>query len=149
MKPESVWDFPRPPTVEESGRRIRIIFDGVTIVDTTDSYRVLETSHPPVFYIPRDAVGGAHLEQNQRSTFCEFKGVASYFDLTVGDRSVVDAAWFFTTPSPGFEMIADRLAFYPSKMDECWVDDDLVTPQASDYYGGWITPEVEGPFKVS
>lgn len=149
MKRESVWDYPRPPAVEKSERRVRIVVEGVTVVDTTDSYRILETSHPPVFYISPDAVTDARMVDNERKTFCEFKGVASYTDLVVGDRTITDAAWFYRSPSPGFEVIADRLAFYPSKMGECWVDDDLVVPQQSDFYGGWITPEIEGPFKGS
>lgn len=149
MKKESVWDYPRPPAVEPSEHRIRVVLNGATIVDTTEAIRVLETSHPPVYYIPPDAVAGAQLRPNERRTFCEFKGVARYVDVTVGDATVHAAAWFYANPTPGYEAIANYLAFYPSKMDECWVDDDLVVPQQSDFYGGWITPAIEGPFKGS
>lgn len=146
---ESVWDYPRPPAVEPANRRIRVVLAGQTIVDTTQAFRVLETSHPPAYYIPREAVREGVLAPNERRTFCEFKGVANYVDVTVGERVVIAAAWFYPDPTPGYEAIADHLAFYPSKMDECWVDDDLVTPQQSDFYGGWITPDIEGPFKGS
>lgn len=147
MQKESVWDYPRPPAVEKSDRRIRVVLGGRTIVDTTDSYRVLETSHPPVYYIPRSAIDPALLHPNRRRTFCEYKGVADYVDLVVDHHRVDAAAWFYSNPSPGYEDIANHLAFYPGKMDECWVDDDLVTPQIGDFYGGWITPEITGPFK--
>lgn len=147
MQKESVWDYPRPPAVEKSDRRIRIVVAGKTIVDSTDGYRVLETSHPPVYYVPRSAIDPGLLHPNQRRTFCEFKGVADYADLIVGDRKIEAAAWFYSNPTPGYEDITNHLAFYPSKMDECWVDDEQVVPQRSDFYGGWITPEIEGPFK--
>ena len=147
MKKESVWDYPRPPRVEPTSRRIRILLNDVTVVDTTNAIRVLETSHPPAYYVPRDALAGSVVTPVSRRTFCEFKGVAHYVDIAVGDRTVPAAAWFYPSPTPGYEAIADHLAFYPSKMDECWVDDNLVIPQRSDFYGGWITPEIEGPFK--
>lgn len=149
MNKESVWEYPRPPAVEPTSRRIKVVINDVTIVDTTAAIRVLETSHPPVYYIPPSVLQGAELRQNARRTFCEFKGVASYVDLTVGDFTVEAAAWFYADPSPGYEIIKDYLAFYPAKMDQCWVDDDLVVAQRSDFYGGWITPDIEGPFKGS
>ena len=123
------------------------MFGGRTIVDTTDAYRLLETSHPPAYYIPRSAVDESLLRPNRRRTLCEWKGFAKYVDLEVGDRTVEAAAWSYPNPATGYEDITDYLAFYPSKMDECWVDDDLVVAQASDFYGGWITPDIEGPFK--
>ena len=149
MQKESVWDYPRPPAVESTGRRVRVILNGITIVDTNKTIRVLETSHPPVYYIPREAVTGAEIRPNPRRTFCEFKGIAGYVDVTVGDITVPAAAWFYAKPTEGYESITDHLAFYPSKMDECWVDDELVVAQRSDFYGGWITPDIEGPFKGS
>lgn len=147
MKKESVWDYPRPPRVEPTSRRIRLVVNDVTVVDTTNALRVLETSHPPAYYVPRDALAGCEVATNPRRTFCEFKGVARYIDIVVEDRTIRAAAWLYPSPSPGYEAIADHLAFYPSKMDECWVDNDLATPQRSDFYGGWITPEIEGPIK--
>jgi uncharacterized protein (DUF427 family) len=144
---ESVWDYPRPPRVEASARRIRIVCGGVTIVDTTNAIRVLETSHPPVFYVPPADVAPAVLRPIAHRTFCEFKGVASYWDVTAGGRHVPAAGWSYPDPSPGYETLRDHLAFYPSKMDACFVDDEQVTPQEGDFYGGWITSEVTGPFK--
>ncbi len=147
MQTESVWEYPRPPAVEISNRLIQIVLAGETIVETTEAIRVLETSHPPVFYVPRRAVQNCKLLPNRRKTFCEFKGVAHYVDVRMGNSAVEAAAWFYPRPTPGFESITDYLAFYPGKMDECRVDGQLVVAQASDFYGGWITPEIEGPFK--
>jgi uncharacterized protein (DUF427 family) len=144
---ESVWDYPRPPRVEESPKRVRVLFGGATIAETTSAKRVLETSHPPVYYIPPEDVRMAYLERTSHSTFCEWKGQAGYYDLRVGDRSVSRAAWFYAHPSPGFESIRDHLAFYPSKMDACYVDGELVRSHEGDFYGGWITIEIVGPFK--
>lgn len=147
MSKESVWDYPRPPAVQPTDRRIRVVFNDVTIVDTTEAIRVLETSHPPVYYLPPHAVLGAELRKTARRTLCEYKGVAAYVDVTVGARTARAAAWFYSDPMPGYESIRDHLAFYPKKMDQCWVDGDLVIPQHSNFYGGWITPDIEGPFK--
>lgn len=144
---ESVWDYPRPPKVERSSRRIRVTVSGVTVVDATDSYRVLETSHPPVYYVAPAAIAPGLLEPNRRTTTCEFKGTARYWDVVVGGRRISSAAWSYPQPSPGYEAIRDHVAFYPSLADSCYVDDELVVPQAGDFYGGWITSEITGPFK--
>jgi uncharacterized protein (DUF427 family) len=144
---ESVWDYPRPPRVEPSSRRVRVVHRGVTVADTTRAVRVLETSHPPVYYIPPDDVLGGTLRESGRHTFCEFKGRASYYDLEVGGMVVRDAAWFYPEPAPGFEVIRDHPAFYPGRVDECFVDDERVASQKGDFYGGWITAEITGPFK--
>jgi uncharacterized protein (DUF427 family) len=144
---ESVWDYPRPPRVEASGRRIRIDAGGRTIVDTTSAMRVLETSHPPVYYIPSDAVAAGVLEPNPRRTYCEFKGVAHYWDVVIDGRRLDAAAWSYPQPSEGYESITDHTAFYPSRVDACFVDDERVVPQEGDFYGGWITSDVTGPFK--
>lgn len=144
---ESVWDYPRPPRVELATRRVRMVFNGVTIVDTQDAYRILETSHPPVYYVALAVVQNATLFQSTRQTFCEFKGVARYWTLRVGDRAAKDVAWSYPNPTPAFEMIADYIAFYPSRMDACYLDDELVQAQAGDFYGGWITADIVGPFK--
>ncbi len=148
MKTESVWDYPRPPRLEKTTRRIRILHQGQTIVDTTSALRVLETSHPPVYYVPPTAVAsGAVRHSATRATFCEFKGMAAYWDLVTQGGLVRDAAWSYPHPSRGFEALAGYLAFYASRVDECWVDDERVLPQAGDFYGGWITKDVVGPFK--
>lgn len=144
---ESVWDYPRPPRVEPTMRRIRVELGGVMIVDTTSSQRVLETSHPPVYYVPPDAIVGGVLEPNTRRTFCEFKGVAHYWDVAVDGTRMPAAAWSYPEPASGYEMIKDHVAFYPSMMDACWVDDERVEAQPGDFYGGWITPDLRGPFK--
>ena len=119
----------------------------MTIADTTAALRVLETSHPPVYYLPPDAFSGVELVPSQRITFCEYKGSASYATLRVGGRMETDVAWFYPEPSPGFSSIAGHLAVYPSRMDACYVDDELVTAQPGDFYGGWITADIVGPFK--
>lgn len=139
---ESVWDYPRPPRVEPTPRRIRVVQGGLTLVDTTRALRVLETSHPPVYYVPIDDVREGVLRAVARSTFCEFKGAARYFDVVVGERVATAAAWTYDGgPLEG------HVAFYAGPMDACLVDDERVTPQEGGFYGGWITRHVAGPFK--
>lgn len=144
---ESVWDYPRPPRVEPSPARIRIELAGETIVDTTEARRVLETSHPPVYYVPFSAVKPGVLTPHGRSTFCEFKGRAQYWTAAAGDVRVEAAAWSYPEPSPEFETLIDHVAFYPSRVDACFVDDERVKAQEGDFYGGWITSNIKGPFK--
>ncbi len=144
---ESVWDYPRPPSMEPSDRRIRIVVDGTTIADTQRAIRVLETSHPPVWYIPAEDVRMDLLRPTKRQTACEFKGEARYFRISAGGTDRVDAAWTYPQPLPGYEAIRGYLAFYPGRVDEAWIDDERVMPQAGDFYGGWISSEVIGPFK--
>ena len=144
---ESVWDYPRPPRVEDSARRVRVVFNGETIVDTTRAKRVLETSHPPVYYVPLADVRAGALRRSDRSSFCEWKGRAGYYTVAAGDRTAPDAAWFYPEPTPAFEPIRDYVAFYPSRMDACYLDDERVASQEGDFYGGWITGEIVGPFK--
>ncbi|WP_433073059.1 DUF427 domain-containing protein [Dactylosporangium sp. CA-052675] len=143
---ESVWDYPRPPRAERTSRRIAARHAGAVVFDSTNAVRVLETSHPPVYYIPPADIQGA-LSPSRRRTFCEFKGVAGYWDLTVGGITVPDAAWSYERPSPGFEILAGYLAFYPGLLDECTVDGERVTPQPGDFYGGWLTSDITGPIK--
>jgi uncharacterized protein (DUF427 family) len=144
---ESVWDYPRPPRLEPTTRRLRVLFNGVVIADTQRGYRVLETSHPPVYYFPPDDIQQQHILRADGSSFCEFKGRAGYYTVTVGERRAEDAAWYYLDPTPAFRPIAGAVAFYASKMDACYVDDELVTPQPGGFYGGWITADVVGPFK--
>jgi len=145
---ESVWDYPRPPRLEESHKHIKVIFNGVVIAETERAKRILETSHPPVYFIPPDDV---KLEQyffeTARTTFCEWKGAASYYTITVDDRTATNAAWFYQHPTHPYEALAKYVAFYPGKMDACFVDDEQVQAQEGDFYGGWITSEIVGPFK--
>jgi uncharacterized protein (DUF427 family) len=144
---ESVWDYPRPPRVEATHKLVRVEFAGEVIAETTRAYRVLETSHPPVFYIPLEDVRGDFLRPSRRHTYCEFKGEASYYDLVAGEREVLEAAWYYPEPSARYEVLRDHVAFYPGRVDAAWVGDEQVTPQEGDFYGGWITSEIEGPFK--
>jgi len=144
---ESVWDYPRPPRLEVTSKRIQIVLAGVTIADTTRAQRVLETSHPPVYYLPPDDVAREYLRPARGSSFCEWKGEASYYDIVVGDRVAAQAAWTYRQPSPAFAPIADYIAIYPGKMDECSVDGERVQAQPGDFYGGWITSDIVGPFK--
>ena len=142
---ESVWDYPRPPRLEPTSRRIRMVHRGVVLTDTRDALRVLETSHPPVYYLPPAALAMEHLERSStRQSFCEFKGLAEYWRFAGGGQ---DVAWSYPRPTPGFAVMAGYLAFYASRVDECWVDDERVIPQEGDFYGGWITSDLRGPFK--
>jgi uncharacterized protein (DUF427 family) len=144
---ESVWDYPRPPRLESTTRRIRVVFGGVTIVDSTRARRVLETSHPPTYYVPLDDIVREHLEPVAGSSYCEWKGDASYFDVVVGDRRARRAAWTYRRPSRPFDEIRDHVAFYAEPMDACFVGDEQVQPQPGNFYGGWVTSSVVGPFK--
>ena len=145
--PESVWDYPRPPRVEASGRRVRVVVDGTVVADSTRAQRVLETSHPPAWYIPREDVRMDLLRPTSRHSACEFKGQAGYFTISAGARERRDAAWSYERPLPGYEVIAGHISFYAGRVDEAWVDDERVMPQPGDFYGGWITSDVTGPFK--
>lgn len=144
---ESVWDYPRPPRVEPVQDRVRVEFGGVVIAESTRALRVLETSSPPVYYIPPSDIRPGCLEPMEGTTLCEWKGLAQYWDLRVGDRLADRAAWSYPDPDPPFEELRDYVAFYPAKLDGCHVGDRRVTPQAGAFYGGWITPEIVGPFK--
>jgi uncharacterized protein (DUF427 family) len=144
---ESVWDYPRPPRVEPTNKHIRIVFNGETIAETDRAIRVLETSHPPVYYIPAADIRMEYFSSTSRSTFCEFKGAASYWTIRLNGRASENVAWSYRQPSAGYEAIKNYLGFYPSKVDACYVDDELVQAQEGDFYGGWITKDIVGPFK--
>jgi uncharacterized protein (DUF427 family) len=151
MKPmpgqESVWDYPRPPRLENVSARLRVIFNGQTVADTTSGCRVLETSHPPVYYIQPQDVVLPYLRSAAGSSWCEFKGHAKYWSLDVGGKRTENAAWSYPSPSTAFASITGHLAFYASRVDECWIDDERVLPQDGDFYGGWITSRIVGLFK--
>jgi uncharacterized protein (DUF427 family) len=144
---ESVWDYPRPPRVEASDKRIRILFGGVQIADSRHALRVLETSHPPVYYIPMSDILPGCLQASSHATWCEWKGIAKYYAVSVAGKSVENAAWSYPQPTPAFEQLRNCIAFYPSKMDACFVEEEQVQTQAGDFYGGWITSHIVGPFK--
>jgi uncharacterized protein (DUF427 family) len=148
MNVERVWDYPRPPRLEAAAQRIQVRHLGVTVADTVSAQRILETSHPPVYYIPYGDVAADLLRPSAtRQSFCEFKGLASYWDLVVEGSTVRDVAWSYARPVATYAGLAGHLAFYASKVDECWVGDERVAPQAGDFYGGWITANLRGPFK--
>jgi len=126
---------------------LRVVLDGTVIARTGRGFRVLETSHPPNYYFPPDDIADGVLTGSRGASFCEFKGQAHYFDVRSGDRVERDAAWGYAKPSAGFEPIRGYVAFYPGRMDACFVDDELVVAQPGGFYGGWITADVVGPFK--
>jgi uncharacterized protein (DUF427 family) len=144
---ESVWDFPRPPRWERVGWRVRVVHGGIQVVDAPGSVRVLETSQPPAYYVAPAHVRLDCLRPSDRTTWCEWKGSASYADVVAGRRAAAGAAWSYARPSPGFYEIAGYWGFYAQLLDECWIDDERVDPNPGSFYGGWITANVTGPFK--
>ncbi len=144
---ESVWDYPRPPRVEAVPERLRVIVDGEVLADTTRGFRVLETAGAPVYYFPPADVRMDRLEASPHHSVCEWKGDASYYRYTRGDRTIENVAWFYPDPKPGFEASRDHLAFYGGRVDEAWVGDERATPQPGRFYGGWVTSRIVGPIK--
>lgn len=144
---ESVWDYPRPPRVEAYNGLIEVVHGHKHLAKSNNAYRVLETSHPPGFYIPQDDCNMNFLRKNDQTSMCEFKGLAVYFDLTMDGKKVKNVAWCYENPRSGFEVVRNHLAFYPGRVDDCFVDGEKVTAQEGDFYGGWITSNIEGPFK--
>ncbi len=144
---ESVWDYPRPPRLERSSTLVEITFGGQVLVRTTSSLRVLETSHPPVHYVPIADVAPGMLTPSERHSWCEWKGEADYFDVAGGGRIEAAAAWTYPAPVTSFAALLGHVAFYPGRMDGCWLDGEQVQAQPGDFYGGWRTSKVVGPFK--
>jgi uncharacterized protein (DUF427 family) len=144
---ESVWAYPRPPRLDPVQSRLRVLFDGVLIADTVAGFRVLETSHPPTYYLPPGDIAPAALERAAGASYCEWKGEAVYFTVVGPTRRAERAAWAYPDPTPPFRAMAGHVAFYAAQMDACFVGDEQVTPQPGGFYGGWITRGVIGPFK--
>ncbi len=144
---ESVWDYPRPPRVEPVPERIRVVVDGVDIADSSRALRVLETAGPPVYYLPPADVRMDLLTPTEHTSYCEWKGRASYYTLRLGDRVIHNVSWTYHAPLPGYESIRDYLAFYAGLVDEAWVGEERATPQPGRFYGGWVTSRIVGPFK--
>jgi len=144
---ESVWDYPRPPRSEPLTEVVRVEYAGLVIAHSQSAVRVLETASPPTIYIPAADVLMSHLQPSPRFTFCEWKGRARYWHVQVGDRCVENAAWSYPDPNPPFAFLRDHVSFYPGKMDTCTLGEHRVRPQAGDFYGGWITPGIIGPYK--
>lgn len=146
---ESVWAFPRPAVTEPTARRLRVVFAGRVVAETARGFRVLETSHPPSYYFPPEDVAMGVLKPTQDSSLCEWKGSARYYDLLVGEARSPEAAWTYPDPTAAFRKIRNYVAFYPARVEGCFVDDEQATPQEGGFYGGWITSHVTGPFKGS
>ncbi len=145
---ESVWDYPRPPAVERCAREVTVELAGLTLAHSDSALRVLETSHPPTIYIPRADVRMELLSASgARPTFCEFKGAAHYLDARIGTRHLAAVAWTYPEPSPGYELLTDHISFYPARVDGAWLGSERVQAQEGDFYGGWITSGIRGPFK--
>lgn len=147
MKTESVWDYPRPPAIESCSSHIRVVHKDYILADSNRVLRVLETSHPPVYYLPPDDVRLEFFKANGRESYCEFKGRAEYLDYTGQGGTIKNVAWRYPAPRKGYDQLRDRIAIYPSRVDACYVNDVRVSAQEGDFYGGWITPEIKGPFK--
>ena len=142
-----MWDYPRPPRLAPDARRVRVVLGGETIADTTGAFRVLETSHPPTFYLPPGDFLPGSLVPAEGASFCEWKGLAAYHDVVGGGRTESRAAWSYPAPTPSFTALTGYVSLYPGRMDACFVGDEAVQGQEGDFYGGWITPEIVGPFK--
>lgn len=143
---ESVWDYPRPPRVENSARLIRVEFDGVKLAESRRAVRVCETASPPVYYVPPADVLWERMAPAEGESVCEWKGLARYYTALSGANPAGNCAWSYPDPFPGFEAIRDYVAFYPGRV-ECYLDRERVQPQPGGFYGGWVTSGIAGPFK--
>ena len=144
---ESVWDYPRPPALRRCGKRIRVVLRGEVLADTSGALCVLETSHPPTYYLPPADIDMHYLREVSGSSFCEWKGMASYYDLVCKGHTLPRAAWTYHHPESGYIELMDHISFYAHVMDACYVGEQKVLPQPGNFYGGWITSDVVGPFK--
>lgn len=144
---ESVWDYPRPPEIQPAEKVIQVKFGGVTLTHSERALRVVETASPPAYYLPPEDVRMEYLIPSEKRTFCEWKGIAHYWDVQVKDQVARNAAWSYPDPEEGYEALQDYLAFYPEKMDSCTVGQEQVESQPGGFYGGWVTEDIVGPFK--
>lgn len=143
---ESVWDYPRPPKLSKDNRAVEVKWRGQTIALTKASVRILETASPPTFYVPPEDVKRAFLSRAPGSSYCEWKGQATYWNVSIDSNTLEKAVWTYEDPNEPFREIAGYFCFYPGKL-ECYVDNISVKPQPGGFYGGWITPEIVGPVK--
>lgn len=146
---EKVCDYPHSPKVEGTSKNVKIVFNDVVIAETTNAIRVLQKDHPPVYYIPQKDIHMEYLTATSKTSTCEFKGKAFYYDIKVGPKSVAGVGWTYPEPTKGYEAITNYIAFYPGKMDACYVDGERVTPEPGDYFGGWVTKDIVGPFEAA
>jgi uncharacterized protein (DUF427 family) len=144
---ESVWDYPRPPRLEPEPRRIVVVYNGLPVVDTTRALRVLETSHPPTYYLPPEDFAPGALVPAAGTSYCEWKGVARAWSVCSGGREATRAGWSYSNPTPAYSALTDYVALYCSAMDRCEVGGDPASPQPGGFYGGWVNSWVKGPFK--
>ena len=144
---ESVWDYPRPPRLERTDSVVEVVLGGEVVAHTTAAIRILETSHPPTFYLPRSAFVPGSLRTARGGSYCEWKGQASYLDVVGGDVVAARAGWFYSVPTARYAALVDHVAVYPGLVDRCTVDGEVVRPQPGGFYGGWVTSKVVGPFK--
>ena len=144
---ESVWSFPRPAIAEATSAHVMIEHRGIVIADSRATIRTLETSHPPSYYIPREDIREGVLQRTSGTSFCEWKGNATYWDVVLDDGVLPRVGWSYADPTAGFALLRDHVAFYAAPFDRCSVDGETVTPQPGAFYGGWITRAIAGPFK--
>ncbi len=144
---ESVWDYPRPAILQDTDKHLKVICNGIVLAETSNGKRVLETSHPPTYYFPPEDVKLEYLTETSRQIACEWKGRYLYYDIKIGDKYIQYGSWRYFQPTPDFVSIQTYYAFIPALMDACYVNDELATPQSGDFYGGWITKDIVGPFK--
>jgi len=144
---ESVWDYPRPPRLERTAVLVEVVLGGEVVARTTEAIRVLETSHPPTYYLSRSAFVPGSLRTARGGSYCEWKGQASYLDVVGGDVVAARAGWFYPVPTAPYAALVDHVAVYPGLVDRCTVDGEVVRPQPGGFYGGWVTSNVVGPFK--
>ncbi|BAZ69276.1 MAG: DUF427 domain-containing protein [Pelatocladus maniniholoensis HA4357-MV3] len=144
---ESVWDYPRPAILQDTDKHLKVICNGIVLAETNRGKRVLETSHPPTYYFPPEDIKLEYLIETPKKNLCEWKGAYQYYDISIGGQQRKYAAWRYFNPTSDFLPIQEYYAFIPALMDACYVNDELVTPQSGDFYGGWITADIVGPFK--
>jgi uncharacterized protein (DUF427 family) len=143
---ESVWDYPRPPAIREEDREVVVTLRGEPVARSSRGAKVCETAGPPVIYVPREDVEEEVLGPASGQTYCEWKGSASYYDVVAGGHMAERAAWAYHEPTDAFQPIRDWIAFYP-RLVECELGGERVEPQPGEFYGGWVTAEITGPFK--
>ena len=144
---ESVWDYPRPPAVEPVASPLRVEYAGIVLAETTHGLRVAETSSPPAYYFPPADVRREFLQTMRHTTVCEWKGTATYYSVSIRGREQEAVAWTYDDPDSGYEALVHYFAFHAGRVDACFVGEERVTPQPGDYYGGWVTASLVGPFK--
>jgi uncharacterized protein (DUF427 family) len=144
---ESVWDYPRPAILEDTDKHLKVICNGIVLAETTRGKRVLETSHPPTYYFPPEDIKLEYLMETPKKNLCEWKGAYQYYDIKIGDKLLTYAAWRYFQPTPNFAPMQEYYGFIAALMDACYVNNELVKPQSGDFYGGWITADIVGPFK--